>query len=203
MSAQPLGPGVPSAADAVDGSLDATTLVPSDKVFAADEDDHGGGFYIPTEVFLLVALAILFALAWKPAKSAVLSALDGRADRIRNELEEAQRLREEAQAALASIQRRQREAMQEAEEIIAHARVEATRLRKEAIDDLEAAMERRERLAEQRIAQAEAAAVAEVRNTAIDVAIATAGNLMASGIDAGKHGALIDRSISDLADRLH
>lgn len=178
------------------------TLVPTDKVVVA-EDDYGGGFYIPTEVFLLVALAILFAIAWKPAKNAVLTSLDGRADRIRGELEEAQRLREEAQAALASIQRRQREAMQEAEEIISHARVEATRLREEAIADLEAAMQRRERLAEQRIAQAEAAAVAEVRNTAIDVAVAAAGRLMADRIDSSRHGSLIDQSIKDLAGKLH
>lgn len=181
---------------------EAVTLVPTDKVVVA-EDAYGGGLYIPTEVFLLVALAILFGIAWKPAKNAVLSSLDGRADRIRGELEEAQRLREEAQAALASIQRRQREAMQEAEEIISHARVEATRLREEAIADLEAAMQRRERLAEQRIAQAEAAAVAEVRNTAIDVAVAAAGRLMADRIDAARHGSLIDRSIEDLAGKLH
>ena len=158
---------------------------------------------IPEEVWLFVALAILFAMVYRPAKRAVLGALDQRAARIGSQLDEAKRLREEAQAALAGFQRRQRDAMAEAEDIIAHARHEAERLRADAAKHLEEALQRREAMAMDRIAQAEAQAMAEVRNMAVDVAISASRRLIAGQLDGGRQAGLVDSAIADLSKKLH
>ena len=169
-------------------------------------DDHGAaddpGVFGP-EFFLVLALLVLIFIAFKPAKRAILGALDDRAGRIRDELEEAQRLREEAQAALANFQRRQRDALGEAGEIIAHAQAEAERLREHAAADLEETLKRREAMAMDRISQAEAAAVAEVRGVAVDVAIAAARDVIGAELDKSKGDALVDEAIKDLPNQLH
>jgi F-type H+-transporting ATPase subunit b len=166
-------------------------------------DEYHGDEGIASEWWLVIALVILIAVAYRPAKRAILGALDARAARIKNELDDAQRLREEAQSALASFQRRQRDAMSEAEEIIAHAREDAERMRRQAMIDLEQMLKRREQLAMERIAQAEANAAAEVRSAAADVAIAAARRLIAESLDEKKGQALIDDAIADLPKRLH
>lgn len=187
-------------------------VVAADDADAATVEVHGGpeedyehaeGSYIPSEVWLLLALVILIAAAYRPAKRAILGALDARADKIKVDLDEAKRLREEAQATLASFQRKQRDAMSEAQEIIAHAEREAERLRAKAMEEVEEGIQRREALAADRIAQAEAAALAEVRNTAVDVAIAASRQLIASELDAKKARALIDSAIEELPRKLH
>ena len=170
---------------------------------AVEHDAHADYPLIPTEVWLLLALVILFALVYKPAKKAILGGLDARAERIRTDLDEAKRLREEAQATLASFQRKQRDAMSEAAEIVAHAEKEAERLRAKAMAEVEESIQRREALAAQRIAQAEATALAEVRNAAVDVAIAASRQLIASELDAKKAKGLIDAAIEELPQKLH
>lgn len=170
---------------------------------AAGEADAHAEPAIPEEVWLFVALAILFAMIYRPVRRAVLGALDQRAARIASQLDEAKRLREEAQAALAGFQRRQRDAMAEAEEIIAHARHEAERLRSDAAKHLEEALKRREGMAMDRIAQAEAQAMAEVRNMAVDVAITASRRLIADQLDSKRHAGLVDGAIADLSKKLH
>ncbi|MFN7635030.1 MAG: F0F1 ATP synthase subunit B, partial [Acetobacteraceae bacterium] len=90
--------------------------------------------------WVAIAFVIFVVLAFRPASKALTAALDGRADRIRKELEEATRLREEAERTLADYQRRQRDALQEAEAIIAQARAEAERMRARATAELEQQM---------------------------------------------------------------
>lgn len=166
----------------------------------AHEEEHHG---LPPELWLVLALVVVIAVAFRPAKKAILSALDSRAERIRGELEEAQRLREEAQAALANFQRRQRDAMGEAEEIITHARQEAERLKAKTTADLEEVLKRREAQAMDRISQAEATALAEVRGIAADVAIAAARQVIAANLDKERSNVLVDRSIEELPGKLH
>src|SRR3954452_1399639 len=113
--------------------------------------------------WVLISLVILIALVWKPAARSITSALDERAVRIRNELDEARKLREEAEQLLADYQRREREAAAQAEAIVTQARQEAERIAAQAASDLEQSLARRQRLAEERIAQAEARAAAEGR----------------------------------------
>ena len=165
------------------------------------EEEHQEG--VAPEIWLVLALVALILIAFRPAKRAILGALDGRAGRIRDELEEAHRLREEAQAALANFQRRQRDAVSEAEEIVNHARVEADRLRERATAELETSLKRREAMAMDRIAQAESAALAEIRAIAVDVSVAAASELIAAQLDKKKAEDLIDQAISDLPGKLH
>ena len=165
--------------------------------------DHHDEPFLSPELLLVLALVVLFAILWKPAKKAILGGLDSRAERIRNELEEANRLKEEAQAALATFQRKQRDAMQEAEQIVEHARQDAVRLRAQAAESLEEQLARREQQAMDRIANAERSAAAEVRGAAVDLAVAAAAKLIAEQVDEAKSAALIDEAIADLPKRLH
>lgn len=183
----------------------------TEDVFTAEEmavaeelAPEASGDYLPSEVWLLLALVVLFALVWKPMKKSVLGALDGRRDRIANELEEARGLHEEAKAALADMQRKQRDALKDAEEIIVHARTEAGRLHEQSLAQLDEQLARRERQARERIAQAEAAAVAEVRNTAVTVAIDATEAVLASQMSQKSNAnPMIDRAISELGTRLN
>ena len=108
--------------------------------------------------WVMVAFFVFVGALARPISGAIAAALDKRADKIRADLEEAEKLREEAQNLLASYQRQQRDAVKEAEAIVEHAKEEAERLTQQGRERLKAALERREKQAMDRIAQAEAAA---------------------------------------------
>ena len=153
--------------------------------------------------FWVAIAALIFVIAvWRPARRNVLSGLDNRTARIRAELDEARRLREEAERLLADYRRRQQEAANEAASIVAQAREEAEHLAAQGARDIEQALARRQRLAEERIAQAEAAALGEIRAAAVDVAIAAARRVIAGEIDERRGAALIDAEISSLPQGL-
>jgi F-type H+-transporting ATPase subunit b len=155
------------------------------------------------EVWILLAVVVFAIGVWKPARRAILGGLDARAVRIRDELEAARRLREEAQEALAGYQKQQREAAAEAEAIIAHAKAEAERIAGQAAHNLGETLERRRRLAEERIAQEEAKALAEIRAVTVDVAIAAARQVIIAELDEQRDAALIDAAITSLPQQLH
>jgi len=150
-----------------------------------------------------VAFLIFVAAVAKPVWKAMTSSLDERSAKIKAELDEAQQLREEAQHLLAEYQRKQRDAVKDAEAIVEHAREESERLVKKAAEDLEAALARREQQAKDRIGYAEAQATAEVRAAAVDLAVAAAGKLMSGQMDAKKSGTLVDAAIKELPQKLH
>jgi len=129
--------------------------------------------------------------------------LEKRAEDIRNELDEARALREEAQTILASYERKQKEVKEQAERIIAHAREEADIAAKQAKADLQASIARRLAAAEEQIALAQAAAVKEVRDTAIAVAVGAAGDVIAKKLSAADGNKLIDAAIKDAQAKLH
>ncbi|WP_119678709.1 F0F1 ATP synthase subunit B family protein [Indioceanicola profundi] len=155
--------------------------------------------------YFWVALAFLIfvAIVAKMAGKTIVEALDTRADRIRQELEQAQQLREDAQAALAQYQRKQRDALKDAEEILTHAREEAQRIRQQAAVDLEASLKRREAQAMDKIAQAESQAVQQVRELAVDVAIAATERLLVQNMDRTRNDQLVDAAIKNLPANLH
>ena len=159
-------------------------------------------FHDPTFV-VATAFVAFVALTAKPIAKAITSALDQRAERIRTELEEAARLREEAQKMLADYKRRQADAAEEAESLLVHAREEAARLRAQAESDLKAALERRQASAVEKIAQAEAKALSEVRGQAVDLALAATAKLLASKIDDAKAAGLVEDSIAEVKRKLH
>jgi F-type H+-transporting ATPase subunit b len=156
------------------------------------------------EVWILVAFLIVIGIAvWRKVPGMITRSLDERATKIKAEIEEAQRLREEAQQALALYQQKQRDALKEAEQIVVHAKAEAERLARQAARDLEASLERRQHQAEEKIAQAEAKALAEVRDVAVDVAIAATRGMLAEQLQGKRGAALIDDAIAALPQKLH
>jgi len=158
---------------------------------------HDEEFYIL--IAFLFAVAILLWQAW----GQITAGLDARAQTIKSQLDEAKRLREEAEAMLADYQRKQRDAMAEAQEIVVQAQAEAERVAKQAEIDLEAAIKRREEQARDKITQAEVKALAEVRGVAVDVAIEAVRVLLAESLTEARGASLIDQAIEDLPKRLH
>lgn len=130
-------------------------------------------------------------------------ALDRRAQSIRDELEQARRLREEAQGLLADYQRRAREAEVEAAEIIDQARREAEALAIDARKRMEEYVAGRTKVAEQKIAQAEAQALQEVRALSADVAVSAAEKLLSARTKGEAGAALIDKAIGEVRAKLH
>jgi len=130
-------------------------------------------------------------------------ALDARAETIAKELDEAAKLREEAQALLASYQRRQRQAEKEVEEIIALAKAESVRMRSETEKALAEHIERRTAMAEDKIAQAEAQALQDVSIYAADTAVNATRKLLTDRIDDTQGAALIDKNIDEITSKLH
>lgn len=150
-----------------------------------------------------VAFVVFIALVLKLAGKGILSGLDDRGRRIAAELEQAQKLREDAQAALAQFQRKQRDALKEAEAIVAQAREEADRIRVQAAKDLEHALKRREQQAIDKVAQAEAAALQQVRDLAVDIAVQATEKLLVENIDDTRNNVLIAGALKDLSAKLH
>jgi F-type H+-transporting ATPase subunit b len=154
------------------------------------------------EFWVLIAF-ILFVgfMVWK-ARKAIVGGLDARAARIKTEIDEARRLREEAQALLADYQKKQREALGEAQAMVKQAEEESQRLRAKAETELAAALKRREQQALDRIAQAEAQALADVRNLAADLAMAATRKILIDKLDPAKAEALVSDAIAELPRRL-
>ncbi|MCI5111419.1 MAG: F0F1 ATP synthase subunit B [Marivita sp.] len=148
-------------------------------------------------------LVFIGVLLYFKVPSLVLGMLDKRADGIRAELNEAKALREEAQALLASYERRQREVQEQADRIIAHAKEEAALAGEQAKADLEKSIARRMAAAEDQIASAQASAVKEVRDRAIAVAIKAARDVVAKQMTAKDAAKSIDDAIAEVGQKLH
>lgn len=129
--------------------------------------------------------------------------LDERAERIKSELDEARRLREEAQQLLAEYQRKRKEAEKEAGDILTAAEREAKALLEDAKAKTEDYVARRNKLAEQKITQAEAEAINEVRSSAVEIAVAAAGRLIADKLDQKTAGELFKQSVGEVKSRLN
>ncbi|SOD99692.1 F0F1 ATP synthase subunit B [Caenispirillum bisanense] len=170
---------------------------------ATAEGAHDLPFYADPTFWVAIALLLVIVAFARPVLRAITAGLDTRAAQIRTKLEEARKLREDAQALLAEYQRKQRDALGEAEDIIAHAKAEAERVRADAEVALEESIRRREQQAMERIANAEAEALRQVRNQAVDIAIAAAGRLLQDNLPAAKADALVEQTIRDLPAKLH
>ena len=155
-------------------------------------------------VWVLVGLAIFAAICiYIKVPGMITKALDERASRIRGELDEAHRLREEAQALLADYQKKRKEAEQEAAEIVEAAKREAAALAEEAHKRTEDYVARRAAVAEQKIGQAEREAIAEVRSSAVDLAVEAARKVLGDTVD-GKVGAdMFKSSLAEVKAKLN
>jgi F-type H+-transporting ATPase subunit b len=160
-------------------------------------------FHDPT-FWVLVAFVLFFALIiYLKVPGKVLGQLDERAARIKQGLDEAEKLHQDAQHLFAEYQRKQRNALKEAEEIVAAAEAEAKTLLKDTEAELKLSLERRRKQAEDKIAQAEKQAVQEVRETAVDIAVAAAAQVLGQSLQGAAAAAQIDRAIGDVKAKLH
>jgi F-type H+-transporting ATPase subunit b len=156
------------------------------------------------EFWVAVAFVIFVGgLLYLRVHKTAIAAIDARRTRIAAELDEARRLREEAQALLAQYQQKQREAEAEAAAIIAGAKAEAERLNVEAKAKMEDFLERRTKMAETKIAQAETQAVADVRAAAAEAAVAAAEKILKDTVHGKVADDLISKGIADLKGKLN
>ncbi|MFO1038373.1 MAG: F0F1 ATP synthase subunit B [Geminicoccaceae bacterium] len=154
------------------------------------------------ELVLLVCLILLVVLVWKPAKNAILGALDGRSNKIRQDLDEARRLHEEAKALVAKYQQKLKEGEALAAEIVAHGEADRKRFEAKLRADFEASVKRRTEQAMERIAQEEARALAEVKARAADLAIRTTRQLLSDKVGTSETQSLIEGAIREVKQKL-
>jgi len=156
------------------------------------------------EFWVAVAFVIFVAgMGYLGVHRMVAKSLDERADRIKAELDEARKLKDEAAQLLAQYQRKRQEAEGEAQEIIAGAKAEAERLAIEAKAKIEEFVARRTKMAETKIAQAEAQAAADVRAAAADAAVAAAEKILTLETKGKLANALISKGIEDVRKKLN
>jgi len=177
---------------------------------ATEAHTEEAGHAEPTALFLdangWVAAAMLFVIAvmlWKKVPSIIGAAMDKRIAAIRGEIDEASKLRSEAEAIKAEYEAKTANADKEAAAMLDRAREEADAIVAQAEADADALIERRGRLAEDKIAAAERSAIAEVRATAASAATAAAAALIEQKHDAAADKALIDNTIAGLDVRLN
>ncbi len=168
--------------------------------------EEGGSFFTfakPEFVVLVGFLLFIGLILYLKVPGLLGGMLDKRAEGIRAELDEAKSLREEAQSVLAGFERKQKEVAEQAERIVEHAKMEAAEAGEKAREELKASIARRLAAAEDQIASAEAAAVKEVRDTAVQVAISAARDVIGKSMSASDGNKLIDEAIATVGAKLH
>jgi F-type H+-transporting ATPase subunit b len=155
-------------------------------------------FFADPKTWIVIAFFLFFILFGKKLWGALAELLDARAVAVKAELEEAARLRREAEAMLRDAEKQRADALADAKALIDGARAEAGRVTAAAAGEAEASAKRREQMAIDRIAAAEKAAVDDVRVAAADVATTAARQVMAEGLTADADSALIDQAITRL-----
>jgi F-type H+-transporting ATPase subunit b len=161
-------------------------------------------FLVEAETWVAVGFVLVVALlVWKGVPKLIGKMLDDRAAIISAEIQEARRLREEAAAVLADYKRKSANAEKEAEAIVTEARADAERFATESRAALSAQIARRSQQAQDKIAQAETAALNEIRAAAADAATAAAEKLITAKLDDKKASGLISNSIAELGSKLN
>ena len=154
-------------------------------------------------VVTIAFLAFVALIVYLKVPGRVLGMLDARAVAIKAEIDEARALREEAKSILATYERRQKEVQEQAERIVSSAREEALAAAKQAKEELKRSIARRLASATDQIASAEAAAIRQVREQAVTVAVAAAGDVLAKQMTAEAAAASIDDAIVQVEARMH
>ncbi len=150
-----------------------------------------------------VAFVIFVLLVILKARPAVKNAVMGRIDAIRAELDACEALKNQAEATLGEIKSQQRAALKQAEDIVEHAKSEVKNLKASAKNKLNESLKRREAQAMDKIAQAEAQVIAEIRGLAVDQAIAASSNILISQMSGKNGNKLIDAAITNLGAKLN
>ncbi len=159
---------------------------------------------IEAEAWVAIAFVLFLGLlVYLGAHRRIIGGIDQRQERIKAELDEAVRLREEARAVLVEFERKGREAESEAAAIIAGAKVEAERLAAEAKTRMEDFVVRRTKMAENKIAQAEAQALADVRSAAAETAVAAAEKILTATAKGKIAEDLLAKGIEDIRTKFN
>ena len=168
---------------------------------AVEGGDHG--FFGNPETWVAISFVLFFLLLGKILWAKITELLDKRSTAIARSLEDAERLRAEALSAKQNAEKTLAQATAEAEAIIANAREEVSRMQARAAQSLENSVKLREQQALDRIAQSEAAAAKQLRDTAVDVALAATRTLLREQVGSGKSQDLVEQAIAELPRRLH
>jgi len=162
------------------------------------------GFLNNTEIVVTIGFLIFIGiLIYVGVPGMVTKKLDERARRIKQELDEVRALRDEAQSLLAIYERRQKEVSAQAEEIVAAARVEAEKAAETAKEEIRRSVARRMQTATEQIEAAEQAAIRQIRDRAVTVAVAAAGDVLRQRMQPGDADKLIDSAIGEVGSKLH
>lgn len=157
-----------------------------------------------TEIVVGIGFVIFIGiLLYVGVPGMVTKKLDERAVRIKQELDEARALRDEAQSLLATYERRQKEVSVQAEEIVAAAKVEAEKAAETAKEEIRRSMARRLQTATEQIGAAEQAAIRQIKDRAVSVAVAAAGDVLRERMQPGDADRLVDSAISEVGSKLH
>jgi F-type H+-transporting ATPase subunit b len=159
---------------------------------------HEPSFFAEPKNWVVIAFFLFFILFGKKLWGALAGMLDARADKIKTELEEATQLRQEADKMLRDAEKQRDEALTQAKALIEGAQAEAARIATAAAQEAEASARRREKMAIDRIAAAEKAAVDDVRMSAADIATAAARQVLAEQLTPDADAVLIDQAIAQL-----
>jgi F-type H+-transporting ATPase subunit b len=152
--------------------------------------------------WVVLAFVLFFVLFGNRLWGALASMLDARGAAVKAELEEASRLRREAESMLRDAEKQRADALTDAKVMIENARAEAARLTAAAAAEAEAAAKRREQMAIARIGAAEKAAVDDVRLTAVDISTTAVRQVLAEGLSADADAKLVDQAIAQLPSAL-
>jgi F-type H+-transporting ATPase subunit b len=175
----------------------------ADKAAQGAVEGHDPGVFGNPETWVAVAFLLFVVLLGKLLWTKVGELLDKRADTIAKALADAERLRNEAVAAKAQAEKTLAQATAEAEGILTQAREDVSRMQARAATSLQRQIALREQQALDRIAQSEAAATKQVRDTAVDVALSATRSLLREQVGSGKSQDLVDQAIAELPRRLH
>ncbi|MEZ5901743.1 MAG: hypothetical protein R3D88_00345 [Alphaproteobacteria bacterium] len=156
-----------------------------------------------TALWVAISFAIFVAFAFKVGRKSVINGLDAKIEEIKTEIETAERLRVEAQELLAQYQRKQRDAEQEASEILKKAKEQAKQLTQTAETDLAELMARRETQLTERLRRLEENAIAEIQNHAADLAVAATTEMIIQTLDEKTHAKLNEETIKSLSKHLN
>lgn len=155
-------------------------------------------------IWVSFSITLFFILIiWKKVPAIFAKMLDDRSKEIEEQLDNAHNLREEAAALLAKYERDQHDAEKQAEELMANAEAEVKNMVAESKSQLEEMTKRRGEVAEQKIAQAESAAIKEIRALTVSVATSAAKELIEANMKADDHDALIKSGTDNLDSKLH
>ena len=163
---------------------------------------HHGSILTDTSLWVAISFIVFTLFVFKKAKTALYAKLDTRIIDIKNEIDTAESMRIQAQELLAQYQRKQRDAVQEAEEIIENAKRHAREIQRAAEKELEASMARKEVQMQERLRRMEEQAIADMRNQAIEKAMAATRQLLADELAKKKGSDLIDCAIDELDGQL-